>query len=120
VISYLEDLGEPDFAIDTYLDVQEETGWTAGYVLDGHPAIPEDEIWTVTLRGGMYRIEAGLRDSYFAEDEDYDDGEEFPADPVAAEASPSPGPVRAAASDRTAARRKTRRKAQRKARRRNH
>jgi hypothetical protein len=73
VISYLEGLGEPDFAIDTYLDVQEETEWTAGIVLDDRRAIPEDEIWTVTLRGSDYRIEAGSRDLYFAQDED-----EFP------------------------------------------
>lgn len=53
MISYLEELGEPGFAINTYLDVQEETEWTAGYVLDDRRAIPEDEIWTVTLRGGV-------------------------------------------------------------------
>lgn len=72
VISYLEGLGEPDFAIDAYLDVQEETEWTAGVVLDDRRAIPEGELWTITLRGGVYRIEAGSRDLYY-EDEDEDE-----------------------------------------------
>jgi hypothetical protein len=76
VISYLESLGEPDFAIDTYLDVQEETEWTAGIVLDDRRAIPEDELWTVTLRGSVYRIEAGSRDLYYAQDEGEDEDED--------------------------------------------
>jgi hypothetical protein len=76
VISFLEGLGEPDFAIDAYMDVQEETEWSAGIVLDDHRAIPEEELWTVTLRGGVYRIEAGSRDLYFAQEDDEADEDE--------------------------------------------
>jgi hypothetical protein len=44
VISEPEDLGEPDFAIDTSLDVQEETESTAGIVPADRQAILEDEL----------------------------------------------------------------------------
>jgi hypothetical protein len=56
-------------------------------VLEDHRAIPDDELWTVTFRSGVYRIEAGSRDLYFADGEYYDEDEDE-------ELAPSgPGPL---------------------------
>jgi hypothetical protein len=121
VISYLEGLGESDFAIDTYLNGPEDTEWEGGVVLEQNRAIPEHEIWTVTYRGGVYRVEAGPAALYF------DDGEDEEEEEISAPGS-HPQPVTAAAAsgqrparqgDRAAARRKAHRKAERQARRMN-
>jgi hypothetical protein len=127
VIRYLEGLGESDFGIDTYLNGPEDTEWEGGVVLEQNRAIPEHEIWTVTYRGGIYRIEAGLAAVYFDDGEADDEEEEIPGpgpgpgpgshpQPVTAAAASGPRPARQ--GDR-AARRKAHRKAERQARRRN-
>jgi hypothetical protein len=123
VISYLEGLGESDFAIDTYLNGPEDTEWEGGVVLEQNRAIPEHEIWTVTYRGGVYRVEAGPAALYFDDGEDEEEEEEEISAPGS-----HPQPVTAAAAsgqrparqgDRAAARRKAHRKAERQARRMN-
>ena len=115
VISYLEGLGESDFGIDTYLNGPQDTEWEGGVVLKQNRAIPEHEIWTVTYRGGAYRVEAGPAALYF-DDGEVDDEEEIPGpgshpQPVTAAAASGLRPARQ--GDRAAARRKAHRKAER-------
>jgi hypothetical protein len=120
VISYLEGLGESDFAIDTYLNGPEDTEWEGGVVLEQNRAIPEHEIWTVTYRGGVYRVEAGPAALYFDDGEDEEEEISAPGShpqPVTAAAASGQRPARQ--GDRAAARRKAHRKAERQARRMN-
>jgi hypothetical protein len=89
VITHLKGLGEPDFGIDVYLHCPEGTEWSGGIVLEPYRSIPEDEVWTTTYRGGVFRIEAGPGDVYFADD-DEDDVDEGHGEPTARLAD-SPG-----------------------------
>jgi hypothetical protein len=116
VIARLEALGEPGFAVDAYLEVDDESEWSAGIPLDYSRDIPQGEMWTVTLRGGVYRIEAGSAELYTDEFCAGDDEDEEPPPAVVTKLPrpASPGRARRPGS-RVAHRRKARRKAERQA-----
>jgi hypothetical protein len=129
VIKRLEGLGVPDYGLGACLDVPDDTEWFYGCTMDEGGQVPDGEMWTVTLRGGIYRIEAGSADLYFDYADGYDEEEEeeeeeeeaippAPAPPALVPVLRPPVAPAAVPRRRSAdARRKARRKAERQARR---
>ena len=75
VIKYLEKAGVPDFGIETMLDgAQDNPGrWPMGSWVD---ETSNDEVMvTVSFQNGVFRVESGSAEEFFADADDEEQGE---------------------------------------------